>query len=104
MVTIKLDNLQLDVKVSVKVTQEMIDNLPKSQYICGKTDSGANVDTNVDLDISSDKTEAYWSHEDDTGGINKKATELEPKHRLIHSHPSKRIANFSFSVHGIWRM
>ena len=58
----------------------------------------------MDLDVSSDETEAYWPLEDDTGVINKKATESEPKHRLIHSHPSKRTANFSFSVHGIRQM
>ena len=74
-ISIKLDKLTMGLTESVKVTTEMMENLPKSRYATHDLDDTQDLnvrevdthDTEEIPDISSDETETYWPLGDDQG-------------------------------------
>ena len=82
---IKLTRLDINSTKPVKVTTKLLQSLPKSKYM------------DKPKEVSSDDTEFYWP-------LDKSSDEQSPKRPvscITHAHPSKQMANFSFSLHGI---
>ena len=81
----KLTRLDINSTKPVKVTTELLQSLPKSKYM------------DKPEEVSSDDIEIYWPLDKCSDGQSPK----RPAQCIIHAHPSKWMANFSLSLHGI---